>query len=100
MKLDRMLDEMKDLHRELFGRPAPEVPEESLLPLPHGFDPVEDWKETRQRACLARHESVGLVSRERFQVATQSIDQGVECLVGHRLLFVAAAGQDHGLTVP
>jgi HSP20 family protein len=41
MKLDRMLEEMKDLHRELFGRPAPEVPEESWLPLPHGFDPVE-----------------------------------------------------------
>ena len=43
------------------------------------------------------HERLRLPERQALQVLTQSIDDAVECLVGHRLLLVAPARQDNGL---
>ena len=54
-------------------------------------------KDPDQGSDVAGQERLRLQKRQALQVSTQSIDDAVECLVGHRLLLVAPARQDNGL---
>jgi hypothetical protein len=65
----------------------------------HRIDAAQDRKESRQRPDITRQERLGLGVWKPLQVAAQSVDEAVECLVWHRLPFVTTAFQDDHLRV-
>ena len=61
--------------------------------LGHRLDPPQHGKNLRQRRHIPRHEGVGLAPGQPAQVPGERVDQRVNRLVRHRLLFVAPPGQ-------
>ena len=63
----------------------------------HGPGPPQRREDPDQGSDVAGQERLRLQERQALHVLTQSIDDAVECLVGHRLLLVAPARQHNGL---
>ena len=54
----------------------------------------------RQRRHIGRQQAFDVLERNRPEIAAQIVDDAIERLVGHRLVFVAAAGEHHDVVAP
>ena len=69
-----------------------------LIPPPvgHGSHLQQHWEHARQRRHVGGHQRLDILARHRREMAAQIVDDPVERLVWHRLVFVAPAGEhDH-----